>query len=73
MPNILIKDSYKMFIEKMSGDDVKSLIIALVSQDDSELDGSAALAYGIIMGDKHENDRRKEEERRRRKRNTNRK
>ena len=35
MPNILIKDSYKLFLEKMSGDDVKSVILALINQDDS--------------------------------------
>ena len=63
MPNILIKDSYKLFLEKMSGDDVKSVILALINQDDSGLEGNAAVAYGVILSDKIENDKRKAQKR----------
>lgn len=63
MPNILIKDSYKLFLEKMSGDDVKSVILALIAQDDTGLEGNAAVAYGVILSDKIENDKRKTEKR----------
>lgn len=63
MPNILIKDSYKLFLEKMSGDDVKSVILALINQDDSGLEGNAAVAYGVILSDKVENDKRKAQKR----------